>query len=152
MSQLHNVDQNHVVFLHFSTAELDFTTTKTLTTIYSEKSNTEPNFDYSSFFHKIYSTYPQLIKNFNGTYKRDKKIKITTIDEFFWKCDCFDGSIVNGKRRPFLWSSALSVAPVHDLSERPKIKKLNETKIGILLERCIWKMMTKFSLILMVKQ
>ena len=89
------------VFLHLSTAELDLTTMKTLTTIYSEKGNTEPNFDYSSFFHKSYSTYPQIIKNTNGTYKGGKKIKTTTIDKHLWKCDCIYGSIVNGKGRPF---------------------------------------------------
>ena len=37
-----------------------------------------------------------------GSYKSDKPIKITGIDKIHLKCDCIQGSIVNGIREPIL--------------------------------------------------
>ena len=37
-----------------------------------------------------------------GSYKSDKPINITGIDKVHPKCDCIDGSIVNGTREPIL--------------------------------------------------
>ena len=42
-----------------------------------------------------------------GSYKSDKPINITGIDKVHLKCDCIDGSIVNGIREPILYSFAL---------------------------------------------
>ena len=41
------------------------------------------------------------------SYKSEKPINITSIDKVHLKCDCIDGSIVNGVRQPILNSSAL---------------------------------------------
>ena len=46
----------------------------------------------------------QLIK---GSYKSDKPINTTGIDKIHLKCDCIQGSIVNGIREPILFSFAL---------------------------------------------
>ena len=46
-----------------------------------------------------------------GSYKSDKPINITSIDKVPLKCDCFDGSIVNGFREPILYSFALDQPP-----------------------------------------
>ena len=43
-----------------------------------------------------------------GSYKSDKPINITGIDKIHLKCDCIQGSIVNGIREPILYSFALS--------------------------------------------
>ena len=46
-----------------------------------------------------------------GSYKSDKPINITGIDNIHLKCDCIRGSIVNGIREPILYSFALSSPP-----------------------------------------
>ena len=50
-----------------------------------------------------------------GNYKSDKPINITGIDKIHSKCDCVNGSIVNGCREPILYSFALSSPPGHKI-------------------------------------
>ena len=74
------------------------------------KINQTAKFTYESFFYTILGftqsqSYPlddidgfyQLIA---GSYESDKPIIITSIDKVHLKCDCIDGSIVNGIREP----------------------------------------------------
>ena len=63
--------------------------------------------------------YIQLIP---GTYKSDRPIDITSIDKVHLKCDCIDGSIVNGTREPILFSFALSSPPGHKIYKEPRVK------------------------------
>ena len=46
-----------------------------------------------------------------GTYKSDKPIDITSVDKVLLKCDCINGSIVNGIREPILYRFALDQPP-----------------------------------------
>ena len=86
------------------------------------KSNLKTNqtliFTEKSFFYTILGftrsrSYPlddtegfyQLIA---GSYKSDRPVNITGIDKIHLKCDCIQGSIVNGIREPILYSFALS--------------------------------------------
>ena len=57
-----------------------------------------------------------------GSYKSDKPINITGIDKIHLKCDCKQGSIVNGKREPILYSFALSSPPGHKIYKEPRVK------------------------------
>ena len=57
-----------------------------------------------------------------GSYKSDKSINITGIDKIHLKCDCIQGSIVNGIREPILYSFALSSPPGHRIYNEPRIK------------------------------
>ena len=57
-----------------------------------------------------------------GSYKSDKPIIITGIDKIHLKCDCIQGSIVNGIREPILYSFALSSPPGHKIYKEPRIK------------------------------
>ena len=57
-----------------------------------------------------------------GLYKSDKPINITGIDKIHLKCDCIQGSIVNGIREPILYSFALSSPPGHKIYKEPRIK------------------------------
>ena len=57
-----------------------------------------------------------------GSYKSDKPINITGIDKIHLKCDCIQGSIVNGKREPILYSFALSSPPGHKIYKEPRVK------------------------------
>ena len=50
-----------------------------------------------------------------GSYESDKPINITGIDKIHLKCDCIQGSIVNGIREPILFSFALSSPPGHKI-------------------------------------
>ena len=54
-----------------------------------------------------------------GSYKSDKPNNITGIDKIHLKCDCIQGSIVNGIREPILYSFALSSPPGHKIYKEP---------------------------------
>ena len=100
------------------------------------KSNLKINqtliFTEKSFFYTILGftrshSYPlddidgfyQLIE---GSYKSEKPINITGIDKIHLKCDCIQGSIVNGSREPILYSFALSSPPGHKIYKEPRVK------------------------------
>ena len=65
-----------------------------------------------------------------GSHKSDKPINITGIDKIHLKCDCIQGSIVNGIREPILYSFALSLPPGHRIHKEPRVKlfkKINKS-------------------------
>ena len=57
-----------------------------------------------------------------GSYKIDRPINITGIDKIHLKCNCIQGSIVNGKRESILFSFALSSPPGHKKNKEPRVK------------------------------
>ena len=57
-----------------------------------------------------------------GSYRSDKPKNITGIDKVHLKCDCIQGSIVNGIREPILFSFALSSPPGHKIYKEPRFK------------------------------
>ena len=57
-----------------------------------------------------------------GSYESGKPINITGIDKIHLKCDCIQGSIVNGVREPILFSFALSSPPGHKIYKEPRLK------------------------------
>ena len=63
-----------------------------------------------------------------GSYKSDKPINITGIDKIHLKCDCIQGSIVNGIREPILYSFALSSPPGHNIYKEPRVKLFKKIK------------------------
>ena len=110
------------------------------------KSNLKTNqtiiFTEKSFFHTILEftrshSYPlddidgfyQLIP---GSYKGDKPINITGIDKVHLKCDCIQGSIVNGLREPILYSFALSSPPGHKIYKEPRVKLFKKINKSVL--------------------
>ena len=110
------------------------------------KSNLKTNqtliFTEKSFFYTILGftrsrSYPlediegfyQLIA---GSYKSDKPIHITGIDKVHLKCDCIQGSIVNGIREPILYSFALSSPPGHKIYKEPKVKLFKRINKSVL--------------------
>ena len=110
------------------------------------KSNLKINqtliFTKNSFFHTIlgfvqsYSGELGDIEGFiqliPGSYKSDKPINITGIDKVHLKCDCIQGSIVNGIREPILYSFALSSPPGHKIYKEPRIKLFKRVKKPVL--------------------
>ena len=67
-----------------------------------------------------------------GSYKSDKPINISGIDKIHLKCDCIQGSIVNGKREPFLYSFALSSPPGHKIYKKPRVKLFKKVNKSVL--------------------
>ena len=63
-----------------------------------------------------------------GTYKSDGTVKSTSIDKVILKCDCIQGSIVNGVREPLFYSFALVQPPFQKILEEPQIKHLKKVK------------------------
>ena len=57
-----------------------------------------------------------------GSYKSNKPINIIGIDKVHLKCDCIDGSIVNGVREPISFSFTLDQPPGHKIYKEPKVK------------------------------
>ena len=67
-----------------------------------------------------------------GTHKSEKPVMITTTDKVHLKCDCVDGSIVNGIREQILFSFNLSAPPGYKIINEPNIilyKKINKTRL-----------------------
>ena len=67
-----------------------------------------------------------------GSYKSDRPINITGIDKIHLKCDCIQGSIVNGIREPILYSFALSSPPGYKIFKEPRIKLFKKINKSIL--------------------
>ena len=66
------------------------------------------------------------------SYKSYKPINITGIDKVHLKCDCVEGSIVNGVREPILISFALSSPPGHKINKEPRIKLFKKINKSVL--------------------
>ena len=100
------------------------------------KSNLKTNqtliFTEKSFFYTILGftrslSYPLddidgLYQLISGLYKSDRPINITGIDKVHLKCDCIQGSIVNGIGEPILFSFALSSSPRQKIFTKLRIK------------------------------
>ena len=67
-----------------------------------------------------------------GSYKSDRPNNITGIDKIHLKCDCMQGSIVNGIREPILYSFALSSPPGYKMFKEPRIKLFKKINKSIL--------------------
>ena len=67
-----------------------------------------------------------------GSYKSDKHINITGIDKIHLKCDCIQGSIVNGVRKPILYSFALSSPRGNKINKEPRIKVFKKVNKSVL--------------------
>ena len=75
---------------------------------------------------------PGFIQLIPGSYKSDRLINITRIDKVFLKCDCINGSIVNGVREPILFRFALSSTLGHIIYKEPRIKLFKKVNKSIL--------------------
>ena len=67
-----------------------------------------------------------------GSYEGDRPINITGIDKVHLKCDCIQGSIVNGVREPILYSFAISSPPGHKIIKEPRIKLFKKVNKSVL--------------------
>ena len=85
------------------------------------RSRSYPLDDIDGFYHLIAESY-----------KSDKPINITGIDKIHLKCDCIQGSIINGIREPILYSFALSSPPGHKIYKEPRVKLFKKINKSVL--------------------
>ena len=85
------------------------------------QSHSYPLDDIDGFYHMIV-----------GSYKSEKPINITGIDKIHLKCDCIQGSIVNGIREPILYNFALNLPPSYEIYKEPKIKLFKKINKSVL--------------------
>ena len=67
-----------------------------------------------------------------GTRKSEKPVLTTTTEKVHLKCDCVDGSIVDGIREQILFSFNLSAPPGYIIIKEPitvLYKKINKTRL-----------------------
>ena len=65
-------------------------------------------FDKKSFFNTILGfTTNWVYKKYANVYYSEKNRNLSTIDKIDLKCDCINGSVINGVRRPILFSFVL---------------------------------------------
>ena len=67
-----------------------------------------------------------------GSYKSDKPVNITGNDKIHLKCDCIQGSIVNGTREPILYSFGLSSPPGYKMYNEPRVKLFKKINKSVL--------------------
>ena len=68
----------------------------------------------------------------SGTHTSEKPVMITTTDKVHLKCDCVDGSIVNGIREQILFSFNLNAPPGYKTIKEPTTvlyKLINKTRL-----------------------
>ena len=85
------------------------------------QSKSYPLYDIDGFY--------QLIE---GSNKSDRPINITGIDKIHLKCDCIQGSIVNGIREPILYNFVLSAPPGHKIYKEPRVKLFKKINKSVL--------------------
>ena len=74
----------------------------------------------------------------SGFYESDKPINITGIDKIHLKCDCIQGSIINGIREPILHSFALSSPPGYKIYKEPRIKLFKKINKSVLSHKTFY--------------
>ena len=67
-----------------------------------------------------------------GSYESNKPINITGIDKIHLKCDCINGSVVNGTRESILYSFALSSPPGNEIFKEPRVKLFKKINKSVL--------------------
>ena len=64
----------------------------------------------------------------SGVYSNDKFLNLGTIDQIHLKCDVIDGSVVNGLRKPILFSFVLDKSSGYRVFCEPETKRFKKIK------------------------
>ena len=102
------------------------------TLIFTEKSFFYSTLGYTQSHQGPLNDIEVLYQILPGSYKGDRTINITGIEKIHLKCDCLQGSIVNGKREPLLFSFALPSPPGHKKYKEPRIKLFKKVNKSVL--------------------
>ena len=123
------VDVNNFIRQIISDSDFDFKLNIEADTISMKSVLTTSN---PIYFNSELNTLLGFTKDFysNGTHKSEKPVLITTTDKVHHKCDCVDGSIVNGIREQVLFN--FRATPGYKIIKEPNIifyKKMNKTRL-----------------------
>ena len=80
---------------------------------------TSSNIQFNSKFNKFLGFTKKYYSK--RTHKSEIPVMITTTDKVHLKCDCVDGSIVNGIREQILFSFNLSAPPGYKIIKEPNL-------------------------------
>ena len=114
-------DQSVILYIEFN-IQAD---TISMKSILSSSNNIVFNSELNTLSGFTNKEYPK------GIHRSEKPVMITTTDKVHLKCDCIDGSIVNGIREQILFSFNLSAPPGYKIIKEPNIlyKKINKTML-----------------------
>ena len=90
-------------------------------------------FDEKSFFNTILGFTPGWDYKHYNKYISQKIVNLGGTNKIHLKCDCIDGSVVNGVRKPILYSFVLDKLPGYKVFSEPETihyKKLNKSVLN----------------------
>ena len=97
-------------------------------------------FNKKSFFHTLLGFDPYWdykpkngVNSDSGVYISNKILNLNTISKIHLKCDCIDGSVVDGVRQPILYSFVLDKKPGYKIFSEPETihyKKINKSVLN----------------------
>ena len=125
------VDINNTIKQILSDSDFDFklnieADTISMKSVLTTSDNIHFNSELNTLLGFTNTEYPE------GTHISEKPVMKTTTDKVHLKCDCVDGSIVNGIREQILFSFNLSAPPGYKIIKEPNIilyKKINKTRL-----------------------
>ena len=90
-------------------------------------------FDEKSFFNTVLGFTPGWDYKHYKKYTSQKVVNLGSTNKIHLKCDCIDGSVVNGLRLPILYSLVLDKLPRHKVFSEPETihyKKINKSVLN----------------------
>ena len=90
-------------------------------------------FDEKSFFSTILGFTPGWDYKHYNNYTSQKLVDLGSTNKIHLKCDCIDGSVVNGLRQPILYSFVLDKLPGYKVFSEPETihyKKINKSVLN----------------------
>ena len=125
------VDINNAIKQKINESDYDFKfdlipDTISMKSVLTTSNNNQFNSKLNTVLGFTHTVYPP------GTHTSDKPVMITTTDKVHLKCDCVDGSIVNGIREQILFSINLSAPPGYKIIKEPTTvlyKSINKTRL-----------------------
>ena len=90
-------------------------------------------FDEKSFFSSILGFTPGWDYKHYNKYTSQKIVNLGSTNKIHLKCDCIDGSVVNGLRQPILYSFVLDKLPGYKVFSEPETihyKRINKSVLN----------------------
>ena len=125
------VDINNAIKQKINESDYDFKfdlipDTISMKSVLTTSNNIQFNSKLNTVLGFTHTVYPP------GTHTSEKPVMITTTDKIHLKCDCVDGSIVNGIREQILFSFNLTAPPGYKIIKEPTTvlyKSINKTRL-----------------------
>ena len=125
------VDINNAIKQKINESDYDFKfdlipDTISMKSVLTTSNNIQFNSKLNTVLGFTHTVYPP------GTHESEKPVMITTTDKVHLKCDCVDGSIVNGIQEQILFSFNLSAPPGYKIIKEPTTvlyKLINKTRL-----------------------